>query len=164
MRADLRRVTHAPTLSYKRICASAPALRPLLSKIPFSLSTIASKITTNASGSKRFSAKFSANRNVSGTTMQNSSNCFSATESKRRSEPIPKTVDTQDEITQDFELRQWDDLERGLHPNQRDSCGGSQDAILGNENETEDGPQQKRRLNNKVKETDPKLARHTADI
>ncbi|KAF2476573.1 uncharacterized protein BDR25DRAFT_375541 [Lindgomyces ingoldianus] len=93
------------------ICASAPVLRPLLSKLPWSLSITSSRFSRRTSVSGNFIPRNSSNKYRSGTTLQGN-----LTERKGEHE---------------YELRQWDDVERGVR-NDEDSVGESQVAIWSN--------------------------------
>ncbi|KAH7402780.1 hypothetical protein BKA66DRAFT_564681 [Pyrenochaeta sp. MPI-SDFR-AT-0127] len=107
------------------ICASAPVLRPLLAKIPFSLSE---------TFSRGFPIKKSANSsaNVQMPKASRSAPESSTISSERRSETIRGAPDSNNDRGKSYEMKHWPDVEaiigNGLE------CG-SQDGILENEGE-----------------------------
>ncbi|KAJ4989844.1 hypothetical protein SVAN01_04681 [Stagonosporopsis vannaccii] len=115
------------------ICASAPVLRPLLSKIPFSLSGtfsggISLKKKTTGYGYNSKASKMSS------TVAEGSHNQPSATNlsSKRRSEAIRAAPDLDHDQGRSYELKNWDE-ERGIaspEPLEQTRRNHSQDAIL----------------------------------
>ncbi|KAF1365915.1 hypothetical protein EJ07DRAFT_53053, partial [Lizonia empirigonia] len=108
------------------ICASAPVLKPLLSKIPFSLSGTFSygislkKKTTTGSGSRS---------NPSGSNLS----------SKRKSEGIRAAPDLDGDQGRSYELKNWDEERAVTTPEPIDQTqrSRSQDAILREESAAE---------------------------
>lgn len=122
------------------ICASAPVLKPLLSKIPFSLSG-------TFSGGISLKKKFTNSGYVmkmskeSTTTAGNSRSNPSTTKlsSKRRSEVIQAAPDLHQDKGKSYELKEWDE-ERAIsspEPLDQTKRSYSQDAILGQGNNGE---------------------------
>lgn len=118
------------------ICASAPVLRPLLSKIPFSLSGTFSggiSLKKKATG-YGLTSKASKASKMSSTVAEGSHNQTGGANlsSKRRSEALRAVPDLDHDQGRSYELKNWDE-ERAisspepLKPTQRSQ---SQDAIL----------------------------------
>ncbi|KAF2656699.1 hypothetical protein K491DRAFT_691741 [Lophiostoma macrostomum CBS 122681] len=113
------------------ICASAPVLRPLLSKLSFSLSAIRSQ-TLNSGPSSALRKPHSASESTVHATTQRWS--------YHKTYASPKTVFAQnrEELAHyptsgnEYELAQWAGISRGNRPIS-ESMGGSQTAILGSE-------------------------------
>ncbi|KAF2738484.1 hypothetical protein EJ04DRAFT_549959 [Polyplosphaeria fusca] len=119
------------------ICASAPVLRPLLSKIPPRISSVSSKITSKFSTSSKTPQQ---DTEASGTTLQGSHASQSKT-SANCPRPRPERLD-------EYELRQWEDVERGVHHNDGSHSEGSQEAILGSDEGASKRGSWRRRMRN----------------
>ncbi|KAH5690820.1 hypothetical protein HBI23_013520 [Parastagonospora nodorum] len=91
------------------ICASAPVLRPLLSKIPFNLS-------------ETFSRSKTSHKSTGTPSKDNSAS------SKRRADTIQGAPELAKDRGRSYELKEWDDLEHGVTLN--DTMRGSQERIL----------------------------------
>ncbi|KAF2022287.1 hypothetical protein BU24DRAFT_439026 [Aaosphaeria arxii CBS 175.79] len=109
------------------ICASAPVLRPLLSKLPFTVSSIASRISAHKASSKGYTANTSADGDDSNGTTPAGSQNKSALDSKRRSGRMAMFGG---KLREEHELQDLNDVERGK-PRGKPSTE-SQDAILDN--------------------------------
>ena len=115
------------------ICASAPVLKPLLSKIPFSLS---GTFSGGVSLRKKFtgSGYVLKNSKMSGTTAEDSRSnpCASNTSSKRRSEAIRAAPDLDLDQGRSYELKSWDEEREIASPGPLEQAkrSASQDAIL----------------------------------
>ncbi|KAF2856944.1 hypothetical protein T440DRAFT_494693 [Plenodomus tracheiphilus IPT5] len=116
------------------ICASAPVLRPLLAKIPFSLSSTFSRgISFGRSSNSASSAQ-----NPSRTSKAPNA---SATSSSRKSGTLNSIPELGSDRGKSYELKHWDDAERRILASE-DIERGSQEAILDNEVATEEQPKQ----------------------
>lgn len=115
------------------ICASAPVLKPLLSKIPFSLSET---FSGGVSLRKKYadSGYVLKNSKMSGTTAEGSRNnpCASNISSKRRSEAIRAAPDLDLDQGRSYELKNWDEEREIVSPEpfEQNRRSASQDAIL----------------------------------
>ena len=115
------------------ICASAPVLKPLLSKIPFSLSGTFSggiSLKKKSTGSQ-YNSK---NSKMSATIVEGSRSNPSVTNlsSKRRSEAIRAAPDLDHDQGRSYELKQWDEERAIASPEPLDQTrrSQSQDAML----------------------------------
>lgn len=123
------------------ICASAPVLKPLLSKIPFSLSGTFShgislkKKTTTGSGYISKTSKMSTTA-VEGSRSNPSGSNLS---SKRKSEGIRAAPDLDGDQGRSYELKNWDEERAVTTPEPIDQTqrSRSQDAILREESAAE---------------------------
>lgn len=91
------------------ICASAPVLRPLLSKIPFSLSsTLSGGISLRKRATR---TSYGGSTKLSNTAVENLRIHASATNlsSKRRSEAIRAAPDLDHDQGRSYELKNWDE-------------------------------------------------------
>ncbi|ORY02462.1 hypothetical protein BCR34DRAFT_591903 [Clohesyomyces aquaticus] len=113
------------------ICASTPVLRPLLSKLPWSLSSFSSKFTSRPPSSDDSPATIGSSGNSSRRTNP-SSYSKSVANSKRRS--IQNTIVEEPEPSHNkghnLELRDWEDVESRANSDER-SVLESQVGILG---------------------------------
>jgi hypothetical protein len=105
-------------LTSDQICASAPVLRPLLSKIPFSLSATFSRGIS-------FKKSSGAHSKASGNPAPKSN---TSALSKRRADTIQGAPELSKDLGRSYELKEWDDLEQGATLN--DNSRGSQEGIL----------------------------------
>lgn len=118
------------------ICASAPVLKPLLAKIPFSLSgtfsggiSLKKKITTNTSSGYNSKTSKQSFKTLDDLRSTPSTITFS---SKRKSEAIRAAPDLDKDQGRSYELRNWDE-ERAIsipEPLGQTERSLSQDAIL----------------------------------
>ncbi|KAH7126850.1 hypothetical protein B0J11DRAFT_287720 [Dendryphion nanum] len=107
------------------ICASAPVLKPLLSKISLNLSAISSRLSSLRSGygsrSGGLTSRSNGTRSDGGTTLQGTNATTSKTRPERRTEVTPNVEPNLNDIP--IELNQWEDVERGRkHLSQAESC------------------------------------------
>ena len=109
------------------ICASAPVLRPLLARLPFSLSAITSSLVSKSRTGGHMSK--SSNRNQSKSTAQGT--IGSKASRSRSQEPARGTTMHEEETGLQYELGTWSDVEQGNRTS-RPPSHGSQDAILRN--------------------------------
>jgi hypothetical protein len=117
------------------ICASAPVLKPLLSKIPFSLSsTLSGGISLRK---KATGTGYGGSTKLSNTAVENSRIHASATNlsSKRKSEAIRAAPDLDHDQGRSYELKDWDEEREISSPDEhRDHTStarsASDDAIL----------------------------------
>jgi hypothetical protein len=119
---DLGVVSHSishpnHTLMWLQICASAPVLRPLLAKIPFSLSDTFSRGFTFGSPSNRVEKLSGPSSTPSAATP--------AQASKRRADDILAVPELNRDKGRSYELAPWDDVEQGTTLN--DTTRGSSD-------------------------------------
>ncbi|KAH9863176.1 hypothetical protein IAQ61_009453 [Plenodomus lingam] len=129
------------------ICASAPVLRPLLSKIPFSLS---------GTFSRGISLGRSTGSTTSAQTHRRSGNApiASATSSTGQSETLHSIPELGSDKVKRYELRHWDDEERRIMATE-EVTRGSQEAILDNEVANDEQPKQgMARLWQKIKKSE----------
>ncbi|KAH6620442.1 hypothetical protein C7974DRAFT_316803 [Boeremia exigua] len=124
------------------ICASAPVLRPLISKLPFSLSEtfsggISLKKMTAGSGYNSKASKMSTTA-AEGTRTQLSTTNLS---SKRKSDAILAAPDLVHDQGRSYELNNWDEELATTSPDalKNPRRSHSQDAILGAESEERKG-------------------------
>ncbi|KAH7078288.1 hypothetical protein FB567DRAFT_131994 [Paraphoma chrysanthemicola] len=93
------------------ICASAPVLKPLLAKIPFSLSdTFSCGISIKLSSGSSPSSK--ATVQAPPQSLSKLTSTSTPMSSKRRSEAIQAVPELEADQGKSYELKQWDDMER----------------------------------------------------
>lgn len=124
------------------ICASAPVLKPLLSKIPFSLSATFSGGISLKKKSTGYGYNSKASK-MSSTVAEGSHNQLSATtntSSKRRSEAIRAVPDLDHDQGRSYELKNWDEecAIASPEPVEQTRRTQSHDAILSAERSNEE--------------------------
>ncbi|KAF2031315.1 hypothetical protein EK21DRAFT_63495 [Setomelanomma holmii] len=106
------------------ICASAPVLRPLLTKIPFSLSETFSR-GISIKKSSDYGSRASGNPSAQG--LKSATNSTPAS-SKRRLEAIRAAPELEVDRGKSYEMKTWDNVER--RPTINTASRGSEEAIL----------------------------------
>lgn len=133
-----------------QICASAPVLRPLLAKIPFSLSE-----TLSRGMSIKKSTEYASNARTP--DVSRTAATVSATSSTRRAEVLRSVPELANDKGRSYEMKHWDDAERRIMGDD-DVERGSQEAIL--ENEAGAQPKQNvARLWDKIRKRESEISR-----